>query len=68
MGQALGYMNFNQRYGFVHSGGGITAAHELGHGQGLSHTPETDEQNLMHPYDPYNGIKLRKSQWNALNK
>lgn len=78
---SLGYMNFSQKYGFVHGGGGQTVAHELGHGQGLRHIFEldatggynnapakgVDDNNLMHSYAGANRVKLRMSQWNNLN-
>lgn len=78
---SLGFMDFNQRYGFVHGGGGQVFAHELGHGQGLSHIFELDnagnpinvpakgidQNNLMHPYADAVRVKLRKGQWDSLN-
>jgi hypothetical protein len=64
---SLGFMQFNQKYGFVHADNGDanTVAHELGHGQGLPHTA-TDADNIMHPTLPA-PWRLRKSQWDSLN-
>lgn len=67
---SLGFMDFNQPYGYVHADvagaqAANTVAHELGHGQGLAHTPD-DAENLMHPtaVGPW---RLRKAQWDDLN-
>ncbi|MDD2479226.1 MAG: hypothetical protein PHS31_04990 [Victivallaceae bacterium] len=61
-------MSFNQKYGFIHAdnGNARTIAHELGHGQGLSHTP-TDADNIMYNYTSGTKWRLRKSQWDSLN-
>ena len=64
-----GFMNFNQKYGFVHADGGNakTVAHELGHGTaGFEHTPY-DRDNIMYNYTSDTKWRLRKSQWNQLN-
>ncbi len=72
----LGIMDFNQRHGFIHGGGGTTIAHELGHGQGLVHTYERnssppekgiDRFNLMNPTYSQNMTKLRFAQWIQLH-
>jgi hypothetical protein len=66
---SLGFMSFNQKYGFVHADMGNatnTIAHELGHGAfGLAHTP-ADGDNLMHPTNPA-PWRLRKAQWDTIN-
>jgi len=66
---SLGFMDFNQRYGFMHAdnikGDALVIAHEVGHAQGLPHTP-SDAVNLMHPTN-LNVFKLRKDQWDKLN-
>ncbi len=66
---SLGFMDFNQKYGFMHadniSGDALVIAHEIGHGQGLAHTA-SDADNLMHPTNA-NVFRLRKSQWDQLN-
>lgn len=74
---SLGFMRFNQRYGFVHpdmSGHDEnTIAHELGHGAfGLDHpdqrpAPDRDPENLMHSTAP-DPWRLRKYQWDAINR
>jgi hypothetical protein len=63
-----GFMSFNQKYGFIHAdnGNSRTIAHELGHGQGLSHTP-SDAINIMYNYTSTTKWRLRKSQWDSLN-
>jgi hypothetical protein len=72
---STGFMDFNQRYAFVHAGNsnnpGQTLAHELGHGQGLQHT-NGDSDNLMDPYaeaakGEFKKYRLRKDQWDSLN-
>jgi hypothetical protein len=73
---SLGFMDFNQKYGFVHldnsSYPGNTIAHELGHGGfGLEHPdqqtpPDNDTDNLMHSDEP-NPWRLRKNQWDKIN-
>jgi hypothetical protein len=69
---SLGYMNFNQRYGFVHVGtyktSESTVAHELGHGAfGLRHTPG-DLEDIMYNYSPtWKNFRLRKDQWDKIN-
>lgn len=73
---SLGYMSFNQRYGFVHldksSHPGNTIAHELGHGGfALTHPdqqtpPDNDKDNLMHSDEP-SPWRLRKNQWDKIN-
>lgn len=63
-----GFMAFNQKYGFVHADHGNvrSIAHELGHGQGLSHTP-SDSVNIMYNYTSTTKWRLRKKQWDSLN-
>jgi hypothetical protein len=67
---SFGFMDFNQRYGFVHADQTTTplksAAHELGHGQGLQHTT-TDNDNLMTQGEGNNMWLLRKNQWDKIN-
>ena len=68
---STGFMEFNQRYGFVHVANSSepyrTTAHELGHGAfGLQHTP-TDSENIMYNYSSTTKRRLRKSQWDACN-
>ena len=67
---STGFMQYNQRYGFVHAPGSsnaaITIAHELGHGQGLAHTP-SDADNIMLPTSSATKWRLRKDQWDKLN-
>jgi hypothetical protein len=72
---STGFMDYNQRYGFVHAGNstnpGQTMAHEMGHGQGLAHTG-SDGVNLMDPYaeaaaGTLTKWRLRKDQWDKLN-
>jgi hypothetical protein len=72
-----GHMGRKQRYGFVFSdtskGPTRTAAHEIGHGLGLSHVDdpiggslEFDTENLMQ--SEFNeGTALRRSQWLLLD-
>lgn len=67
---SAGFMDFNQRYGFIHPDVGEpkkSVAHELGHGSaGLSHTP-ADSENIM--FSDYSSAKwrLRKDQWDKIN-
>ena len=63
-----GFMSFNQKYGFIHAdhGNARTIPHELGHGQGLSHTPN-DVENIMYNYTSTTKWRLRKNQWDVLN-
>jgi hypothetical protein len=67
---SFGFMDFNQRYGFVHADTTSTplktVAHELGHGLGLEHE-ETDSDNLMMQGEGDNMWRLRKHQWDKLN-
>lgn len=68
---STGFMDFNQRYGFVHSGNSgrpeSTFAHEIGHGGfGLVHTPGDDE-NIMYNYTSITKWRLRKNQWDIIN-
>lgn len=73
-----GFMDLNQRYGFIHAGSSPnplqTIAHELGHGQGLEHTKkEADVTNLMDETSEakageFKKYRLRKPQWDKLNK
>lgn len=73
---SLGFMSFNQKYGFAHldnsSHPGNTIAHELGHGGfGLEHPdqktpPDNDTDNLMHSDEP-DPWRLRKNQWDKIN-
>jgi hypothetical protein len=71
---STGFMDFNQRYGFIHAGlsnnAGQTIAHELGHGQGLPHEDD-DAVNVMDPSAEANAgefkkYRLRKPQWDKL--
>ncbi|HEX8411808.1 MAG TPA: fibronectin type III domain-containing protein [Thermoanaerobaculia bacterium] len=64
-----GFMQANQKYGFVHveNGNAKTVGHELGHGSGgLSHTP-SDSENIMYNYSSSTKWRLRKGQWDRLN-
>lgn len=66
---SYGYMNYSQRYGFVHVGHNPdplnVCAHELGHGTfGFAHKP-ADATNLMHPTN-VGPKKLRKDQWDQM--
>ena len=72
---STGFMDFNQRYGFVHAGtskhAAQTLAHENGHGLGLQHTAG-DASNVMDPYAEASAgtltkWRLRKDQWDKLN-
>lgn len=67
---SFGFMDFNQRYGFVHPEQTTTPlktfAHELGHGQGLAH-PAADADNLMSQGEGDTMWRLRKDQWDTLN-
>lgn len=68
---SLGYMSFNQRYGFVHAGKAsapeMTVAHELGHGAfGLGHK-NSDGVNNMSQGDTLDKWRLRKDQWDKIN-
>jgi hypothetical protein len=72
-----GFMDFNQRYGFINPANSNnpaqTIAHELGHGAfGLSHTPNADAVNVMHETaEATKGgatkWRLRKDQWDKIN-
>ena len=69
---STGFMSFNQRYGFVHAGNSgrpeSTLAHELGHGGfALTHTPG-DSDNIMYNYASNTKWRLRKDQWDKVNK
>ncbi len=70
---SCGFMNFNQRYGYVHVGQctgtcnmSQVVCHELGHGNGLHHKP-ADSDNLMYNYCNGDPWRLRKDQWDQLN-
>jgi hypothetical protein len=72
---STGFMDYNQRYGFIHAGnstnGAQTIAHELGHGQGLAHE-NSDSENVMDPTAEsssggFDKWRLRKAQWDKLN-
>jgi hypothetical protein len=79
--KALGIMGLSQPYGYIFTYRGLevmgnTVSHELGHGLGLHHTYEIDNEfitdpvvkdpeNLMHPF--LTGERLRKDQWDFLN-
>lgn len=66
---STGFMEFNQRYGFIHadnsSNAASTLAHELGHGQGLEHNVETE--NVMYKFSSTTKWRLYKDQWDKLN-
>ena len=66
---STGFMDYNQRYGFIHadnsSNGATTLAHELGHGQGLEHHAETE--NVMLKTSSATKWLLDKAQWDKLN-
>ena len=69
---STGVMSFNQRYGFVHvdnsSRPESTFAHELGHGGfGLTHT-SGDPDNIMYDYSSITKWRLRKVQWDKINR
>lgn len=68
---SFGFMDFNQRYGFVHPGGMTNPqksfAHELGHGAfGMTHET-TDSNNNMSQGDSADKWRLRKHQWDRIN-
>jgi hypothetical protein len=72
---STGFMDYNQRYGFIHAGNSPNAAqtiaHELGHGQGLAHE-NADAVNVMHPTaeaapGDFTKWRLRKPQWDKVN-
>jgi hypothetical protein len=66
---STGFMSFNQKYGFIHAdtgGNSRTVSHELGHGQGLQHTPD-DVENIMYNYTSTTKWRLRKTQWDTVN-
>jgi len=80
----LGHMVLGSKFGFVYIGfdfgvmndqAPATIAHELGHGQGLCHPDEyfcrsdPDTHNLMYSgHGDIQGKKLRKYQWDILNR
>ena len=67
---SLGFMDFNQRYGFIHadkSNPSNTIAHELGHGSFGLHHFDTDTKNLMHSNLP-DVWRLRKDQWEKIQQ
>jgi hypothetical protein len=79
---SLGFMEFNQRYGFVHVGGTVGSAtlnpnhivaHELGHGGfSLRHPfeqgqPAVDTDNLMTWFANGAPWRFRKPQWDLIN-
>lgn len=68
---SFGFMEFNQRYGFVHAdqttSPAKTFAHELGHGAfGLQHK-NTDAVNNMSQGDSATKVRLRRDQWDIIN-
>ena len=68
---SFGFMEFNQRYGFIHADRTTTplktVSHELGHGAfGLEHKP-LDTDNLMKQGEGDNMWRLRKDQWDKIN-
>jgi hypothetical protein len=67
---SFGFMDLNQRYGFVHADSTSTPlkslSHELGHGQGLAHRQD-DTDNLMKQGEGDNMWRLRKDQWDTIN-
>ncbi|MDM8540181.1 hypothetical protein QUF90_03755 [Desulfococcaceae bacterium HSG9] len=68
---SCGFMDYNQRYGYVHLDNSIdynnTIAHELGHGGfGLLHTTP-DRDNIMYDYNSATAWRLRKDQWDKCN-
>lgn len=68
---SFGFMDFNQRYGFIHADSSSTSeksfAHELGHGGfGLQHKND-DKDNNMSQGQGLNKVRLRKDQWDKIN-
>lgn len=68
---STGFMDYNQRYGFIHADkslrGEQTIAHEIGHGAfSLAHTP-ADSDNVMYNYTSTTAWRLRKDQWDKIN-
>lgn len=68
---STGYMNHNQRYGYIHadvsSNPGNTVAHELGHGAfGFGHDTG-DAKNMMYPSVVSVGARFRKYQWDLMH-
>jgi hypothetical protein len=68
---SLGFMDFNQRYGFVHADKALNPelsfSHEIGHGGfGLRHTPG-DSDNIMYNFYSPAMWRLRKDQWDIIN-
>lgn len=66
-----GFMNFSQRYGFVHIGMTPTpandVAHELGHGTfGFTHR-HPDVNNIMYDTSVTSRTRFRKDQWDAMH-
>ncbi len=64
-----GWMKHGQTFGFVFpdtGGNARTFCHELGHGQGLSHSENADSQNIMYYSSSTTKWRLRKGQWDSL--
>jgi len=68
---SFGFMDYNQRYGFIHADTTSTPlktiAHELGHGAfGLEHK-QSDADNIMKQGEGDSLWRLRKDQWDKIN-
>ncbi len=68
--EQCGMMDIKQEFGFLFCNDTQVIAHELGHGQGLSHTdnPSNDRYNLMNENVASGQNQLRYQQWKILHQ